>query len=926
MAILASDNFTRANSADLGTSWDECTGEGDPGGFNISSNTAISQSLVSDTSETNNAATWPNDQYSEATFNATAADGVGVGSGVTCRAATGATVTYYRLVGNASGYELGRKVNGAFTLLSNGSGTTFAAGDKIRLEVRTNGANCDWILKKNGTQFASGTDTSPIASGRAGIGYSSTSSSQANTALSAWEGGDFTSSSTDQFNYDDSGYLAQAFDFSGYQEFNNAYFNPNQSSSIINQYWLEGSPEGIDYAWFFGGYEDVTNPADWLLDSAVNATATGNQASLSITANSATASITATLTGIIDDEMWDFAPNSNRSSSNVIQATNYDVGDYKRILIKEPSYSGIPVGANVISATLNFTISSISGNQTLSIYKLLKNWDLTTSSWNNYSTGNAWNTGGAEGAGTDRVSSATSSLALTDLQTGNVSFSVTSDVQDFVNGNPNYGWLIKRTDGANDFKFAEFCSGDHATLFPTLTVTYGATSGNSGVSINQAQINLVANNATAGVGVSVSQASVNILANAATASSTTIAASSQGALSLTANTATATGTSGGNATVSVSNANINIAGSNATASATENPSISVTNGSINLTANSATASTAGNATATGGQAQLNITANAVTASATAIASASNGVISLSANSASASIGAVTNAAQAQLSVTANNASASSSAVTSVSQGSINLVANSASPSGTASTNSSQGAINLVANTATASATSAGNATVNVAQAQLNIVSNNASALGSATVSIAQSQISIASNNANASASASTSSSNALINLIANSAIVVASASASSGNGSLSLTANNATASTTSSSNATVNANQAAINLLANNGNASTNVSVTGNQSQVSLLANNATMSVGAVALPSQALINFIANNASVALSSLATVSQAQINLAANNATAIINIEPDEQYPLAGLNQDRPLKSGQQYPLSGKDQQYPLIGK
>jgi len=188
MSILASDNFTRGDNTDLGTAWDECTGETIPDGFDISSNTAIPSTVEGDLSETNNAASWPDDQYSQVTIATTAPIVVGAGSGPTCRAATGATKTYYRLVGNASGYELGRKIDGTFTSLSSGAGTTFAATDTLYLEVKTNGANTDWVLKKNGTTFASGSEATVIASGRAGIAYSSPSSV---AALSAWEGGDF---------------------------------------------------------------------------------------------------------------------------------------------------------------------------------------------------------------------------------------------------------------------------------------------------------------------------------------------------------------------------------------------------------------------------------------------------------------------------------------------------------------------------------------------------------------------------------------------------------------------------------------------------------------------------------------------------------------------------------------------------------------
>ena len=185
MAELASDDFTRADDTNLGANWDDNTAVA-ADGFSIVSNAVAPTSIFSDASETNNSVTWPNDQYSEVTFDATAANGVGAGCGPTCREATAAN-TMYRAAGNASGYELGRIVAGTFTSLSTGAGTTFASTDRLKLQTVTNGANCDWTLFKNDVSFASGTDTSPIASGRAGIVYSST---DAGTTIASWRGGD----------------------------------------------------------------------------------------------------------------------------------------------------------------------------------------------------------------------------------------------------------------------------------------------------------------------------------------------------------------------------------------------------------------------------------------------------------------------------------------------------------------------------------------------------------------------------------------------------------------------------------------------------------------------------------------------------------------------------------------------------------------
>lgn len=192
MAVFATDNFTRADNASLGSPWNPNTGDSDAGGFKIASNTAQPDNVTQDSSEGNSAVTYPTDYYVEVTYGTTNADGVGAGSGPSAYQSITAK-TMYRAVGNASGYELFRFNAGVGTSLSSGSGTTFALGDKLRLEIRVNGANRDWVLKKNGVQFASGTDTSPLTtSAQAGIAHSSTSTTG---AITFWETGDFTSAS-----------------------------------------------------------------------------------------------------------------------------------------------------------------------------------------------------------------------------------------------------------------------------------------------------------------------------------------------------------------------------------------------------------------------------------------------------------------------------------------------------------------------------------------------------------------------------------------------------------------------------------------------------------------------------------------------------------------------------------------------------------
>lgn len=185
MSQLVSDDFNRADNTDLGTTWDPNLADASNLGLRITSNAALEPlpGSVSDSSETYNAITWPSDQYTEVTYGATAANGAGAGIGPTCRAING-TLTFYRAVGNASGYGLSSAVAGTFNTISSGTGTTFAAADTLRLELQ----GTTWRLKKNGTTFQTSTDSAISAANRGGIGFSSADSG---TTATSWAGGDF---------------------------------------------------------------------------------------------------------------------------------------------------------------------------------------------------------------------------------------------------------------------------------------------------------------------------------------------------------------------------------------------------------------------------------------------------------------------------------------------------------------------------------------------------------------------------------------------------------------------------------------------------------------------------------------------------------------------------------------------------------------
>jgi hypothetical protein len=186
MAVLATDDFNRANANPIGAPWAKVGGI--PGDFQIVSNAATPTTLASDGAAVHTGITWPNDQYCQGKVFVTGS-GSSTGPGLALRGTT-ASETYYRLSFNAAGtgnVDLWRAVAATYTNLWNRT-ATFTTGDTVRFEIQ--GAVIRVFI--NGVQVgADFTDGSPIASGSPGLSSSSTSTT---ASVDDWVGGDFTAS------------------------------------------------------------------------------------------------------------------------------------------------------------------------------------------------------------------------------------------------------------------------------------------------------------------------------------------------------------------------------------------------------------------------------------------------------------------------------------------------------------------------------------------------------------------------------------------------------------------------------------------------------------------------------------------------------------------------------------------------------------
>ena len=114
------------------------------------------------------------------------------------------------------------------------------------------------------------------------------------------------------------------------------------------------------------------------------------------------------ITGVEDTRLKQSEPTVNLGSEGDLEVTKYGVGDHSHTIIKFPT-SGISGAVTVSACELGFYVYGSEAAQTCKITQLLRNWVEAQATWNIYSTGNSWTTGGALSDGNDRAASATAS-------------------------------------------------------------------------------------------------------------------------------------------------------------------------------------------------------------------------------------------------------------------------------------------------------------------------------------------------------------------------------------------------------------------------------------------------------------------------------------------------------------------------------------
>ena len=218
---------------------------------------------------------------------------------------TGAHATTPVPAGNVFSGTNGTNISQSITPTSAGSMLRMVAGDWAATNTFAAIANVTLEQTFNQPGFYTSAflkpTTQPLGAGAFTIGETDTSGTIAWIAFEIQAAG---GAAPDQFMLSDEAQYAD-FTLPYYALLNEQFYNPNQTSSVINQFWLEGTPEGIDYLWFFGGYEVVTNTPWFDLSSPISGN-TGVIASLlqdDTSALTGTQAATGTLASrLIDDK------------------------------------------------------------------------------------------------------------------------------------------------------------------------------------------------------------------------------------------------------------------------------------------------------------------------------------------------------------------------------------------------------------------------------------------------------------------------------------------------------------------------------------------------------------------------------------------------------------------------------------------------
>lgn len=178
-----------------------------------------------------------------------------------------------------------------------------------------------------------------------------------------------------------------------------------------------------------------------------------------------------TYSGVEDTLLFSALPTNNYNTDINLPTLNN-----QKSLIKFTGLASVP-NETVTSATIYLYMKTYGSSNRLDIRQMLQSYGLTTCTWNTYDGTNNWNTGGAQGDGTDRVSTPESQTTTGSTTGVYEAFDVTSWAQDVIDGTIATDEGLHLTNGAGFaiYSSSDDTDGQRPELIVVTTATGGAT-------------------------------------------------------------------------------------------------------------------------------------------------------------------------------------------------------------------------------------------------------------------------------------------------------------------------------------------------------------------------------------------------------------------------------------------------------------------
>lgn len=189
--------------------------------------------------------------------------------------------------------------------------------------------------------------------------------------------------------------------------------------------------------------------------------------------------------GIASANLRSNAPTTNYLGGSSFEVTEYSVGDSKHQLFVITDNTAISGAVTVSGATFDIRVfDATNATQDFVLHNITAAATAAEATWNNRTTANSWAVAGgftqgqSDATDVNIVATATALNAAVGTDLTFSSAALDTLLSSLLSGTVSeLRFIMARSDGVNDFTFAEFRNTGDATLGPLLTIPYTAGGG-----------------------------------------------------------------------------------------------------------------------------------------------------------------------------------------------------------------------------------------------------------------------------------------------------------------------------------------------------------------------------------------------------------------------------------------------------------------